>query len=142
MEDAGHWFPLDQKSDYQIYYKEADWIKKMWDIVDSTLIKSIGIFNAFKNTKGAVRDHKLGRKSGFNLKVFPELLRHPSNCQIISRIDNTKKQFVNCENLRDSTITLAELFQAIIEFNGKWLEQERCLQLINDYKRGMRWKRI
>ena len=47
------------------------------------LLKQFGMFNIETNTKGVVRDHIYGRKSGFKEKVPPEILRHPANCEII-----------------------------------------------------------
>ena len=42
-----------------------------------------------------VRDHIFGRKNGFVLGVFPEIIRHPANCQIITHSDNIKKSLKN-----------------------------------------------
>lgn len=132
MESEGHWIPLSQKTRLEIYYKESNWIQRMWDIVESELTNDIGIFNAFTNRKGAVRDHILNRREGFELGVFPELLRHPANCQIVRHSDNVKKR-------SKSGITLDELFTNILNYDNKWIEQELCITLIENYRKGQRW---
>jgi hypothetical protein len=139
MEDAGHWTPLEQKTDFQIYYAQANWVKRMWDIVDSPLLSEIGVFNSSKNTKGAVRDHMFGRKSGFESKVFPEILRHPANCQIVSHSFNVSKKSSRYIDRND--ITLEHLFNLILEYKEPWEEQELCVSLIEDYKNGKRWEK-
>ena len=84
MELQGNWIPLNKKSDYEIYYKEANWICGMFDIIKDkeqlSLLNKFGVFNAFTNTKGVVRDHIYSRHSGFRDGVFPEIMRHPCNC--------------------------------------------------------------
>lgn len=143
MEERGYWIPLKDKNDYEIYFKQADWIEKMFDkILDTKQIKllsSLGIFNAKNNPKGVVRDHKLSRKTGFNKKIFPELLRHPCNCQILTHSENVKKK--KTRYIDNDHLTIEELFKDICSFKGEWKEQKNCLQLIEDYNNGLRWIR-
>ena len=84
MEQRGHWIPKDKKSDVQIYYQEANWIAGMFDLIEDEIqlseLKQLGVFNAYTNTKGVVRDHMYSRHSGFINGVFPEIMRHPCNC--------------------------------------------------------------
>lgn len=143
MEDAGQWITLDKKTDYEIYFKESDWIKPMFDCLyneNKDLIESLGIFNAYNNTKGVVRDHAFSRKSGFELGVFPEILRHIENCQIITHSKNVKKNV--SKNINSDSITLEELLDKIKNTKyTNWEEQELCLAKIEEYKNGKRWNR-
>ena len=77
-----------------------------------------------------------GRKSGFDKKVFPEILRHPGNCQLITHSNNIKKSKSN----NDCVITLENLFERILLW-GDYEEQELCLSLIEKYKNGERYKK-
>ena len=131
MIERGHWLDPSKKDPYILYREEADWIRKMWDIVDSELIKEHGIFNTSTNSKGCVRDHKYGRINGFKNNVPPILLRHPANCQIILSTENVKKAHTG-----DSSITLEELLNDIKEYKDEWVEQAECLEAINNYLQG------
>ena len=140
MEEIGKWLPLDQKEDKEIYYLQSNWIAKMFDIIDIKLFSEKGVWHFKNNKTGLVRDHKYSRKSGFKNKVFSELLRHPANCQLITHsanVSNAQKR----NGLLEDIITLEELFFAIENYNGIWIEQEMCLKLIIDYRNGLRWKR-
>ena len=106
---------------------------------EQILLKEFGVFNCRNNSKGVVRDHAYSRKSGFENKVFPEILRHPCNCRIITHSDNTKKR--KARYVDADSITLQSLFNEIIKYEGKWDEQQKCLSLINDYFSGKRWNR-
>lgn len=143
MEEIGKWIPLENKPDYEIYFKESDWIQPMVDDLYKEckdLIESNGFFNAYTNTKGVVRDHAFSRKSGFDLRVFPEILRHIENCQIILHSDNVKKNF--SKNIDSDSITLEKLFDKIENTQyTNWEEQEVCLAKIKEYRNGKRWKR-
>jgi len=143
-EKSGQWVPLNQKSDYDIYYIEANWKCKMFDLITDKnqlkLLKELGIFNNKENSKGAVRDHKYSRKSGFNEKVFPQLLRHPCNLEILTHSQNISKK--QSKNINDDSITLEQLFNLIQNYIGYWDEQELCLQLIQKYQNRERWERI
>ena len=136
FEEIGLWIPNDSKSDYEIYYDLANWKKQMFDFIDDpnqlTLLKEYGVFNPQTNTKGIVRDHIYSRDAGFKNKVFPEILRHPCNCQLISHRDNTIKR-------KSCGMTLDELFTKILEFDKIWYEQSICIEQILNYKQGKRW---
>jgi len=135
MESIGRWLPLDQKEDCEIYFKESNWISFMFDIVSLELFKKYGVWHCKNNKIGLVRDHKYSRKSGFINKVFPEILRHPANCNLISHSENVRMAQMGMDDL----ITIEELFEAIQCYNGNWKEHEICLQLITDYLSGKRW---
>lgn len=142
MEKKHYWIPLENKSDYNIYYKESNWIEQMFNYCDKNelvLLKEQGVFNCLKNKNGIVRDHKYSRYSGFLNKVFPEILRHPCNCSIITSLNNLKKG--HSKNTTKDSITLESLFENIINFKIFWKEQQLCLKLIKEYKNGKTWER-
>lgn len=142
-EEKGDWIPLSEKTDYEIYYKCANWIASMFNKAnteETLLLKENGIFNQYTNTKGCVRDHMYSRKSGFKNRVFPELLRHPCNCQIITHSENVSKAQKGKQYQDTNSQTLEELFRKIEQYTGDWIEQELCLKLIQDYNNGKRWK--
>ncbi len=134
MENNGHWIPLKQKRDNELYFKQADWIERMFDKInlsEKKLLKQYGIFNAKTNTIGVVRDHKYSRKSGFENKIPPELLRHPCNCEIILHKHNVSKK---SNRYRDAdSLSLSELFNDIKKYKREWIEQDLCLKLIKEY---------
>lgn len=141
MEEIGVWIPESQKTDWQIYCEKSDWIDAMIyfmpkDQID--FLNEIGMFNIFNNKKGAVRDHMLSRLTGFKYCVFPELLRHPANCQLLTHKDNCKKRFVFPEG---SSQTVEELCKKIKTYDKPWKEQELCLKLVDLYETGNRYKR-
>lgn len=140
-EALGQWIPLEQKSDWEIYQKLANWKCRMWDTVDGAkeMLDTHGIFNYRTNTKGVVRDHIYSRKSGFFEGVFPEILRHPANCQVILHTENVAKKSQRYVDRND--ITLEQLFENIRQYNKPWDEQELVLQLIQDYENGKRYQR-
>lgn len=143
MEEKGYWISLDKKTDYEIYFVESNWIKPMFDELyyeNRLLVETYGIFNAFDNTKGVVRDHAFSRRSGFDFGVFPEILRHIENCQIILHSDNVKKNV--SKNINSDSLSLEELFDKIKNTcYTKWEEQEICLAKIKEYRNGKRWNR-
>jgi endogenous inhibitor of DNA gyrase (YacG/DUF329 family) len=143
MENNGYWIPLCEKSDFEIYYQEADWIERMFDLIlckkQLRLLKKYGIFHNKNNISGVVRDHMLSRRTGFNLGIFPQILRHPANCQILTAKDNIKKK--NGRYIDADHLTIEELFDKIESYAGNWAEQELCTTLISAYKAGQRYER-
>lgn len=142
MENNGNWIPIEEKSDFEIYYKECEWVHRMFDIVENglNLVEQYGVFHNKKNKNGVVRDHKYGRKSGFDNGIFPELLRHPANCDIIRHYENISKGQKGVGR-KDISITIDELFYEIENYNKEWFEQKKCIEKIKEYKNGNRWKR-
>jgi len=142
MEELGRIRPLDDVSDYEIYYKESNWQEKMFDKVKDgfELLKEHGIFHAGQNNNGVVRDHIMGRKHGFENNIYPEILRHPCNCQVLRQRENISKGQKG-KNRPDCDITLTELFDNIKKYEDEWFEQEIVLELINKYENGSRWSR-
>jgi len=143
MEELGYWIPTSSKSDYAIYFKDSNWIAPMFDIMQgqsNKLLIEHGVFNAFNNTKGVVRDHAFSRRSGFEANVFPEIMRHPENCNIILHADNVRKN--TSATIHSDSITLNKLFHNIQHtMYTNWVEHEICLQLIKDYQHGKQWFR-
>lgn len=135
MESIGKWLPLNQKDDYEIYFQESNWIAFMFNIVDSDLLKNYGVWHYNNNKAGLVRDHKYSRKTGFVNKVFPEILRHPANCGLISHSENVRIAQAGI----DDVITLEQLFIAIQNYKENWIEQKICLELITYYLSGKIW---
>jgi len=142
MENAGHWIPLSEKCDYEIYFNECNWIATMFDVVPNgiEMVEEYGVFNNRKNTKGVVRDHIVGRKYGYEYGIFPEIMRHPVNCRVIKHSDNVSKG-QRGKGRPDTDMSLEDLFKKITEFDGYWVEQDKCLKKIMEYKNGKRWKR-
>ena len=94
MTERGYWISEKDKSDWELYRFESHWKKPMIEFLTEDEIKilnSEGMYHNIKNKKGYVRDHMFSKKSGFDLKVFPELLRHPANLQLLSHSENSKK---------------------------------------------------
>lgn len=143
FEELGYWVPLEDLDDKTIYYRLADWIYKMLDLVEDAeqlkLLSEKRIFHNKKNPKGVVRDHAYSRHSGFINKVFPEILRHPCNLQIITHSDNVKKRRGKYTDA--DAITLDELFNKIKSYKRYWKEQQLVLSLIERYENGERWSR-
>lgn len=141
FEKTGYWIPLIQISEIKLYFKYANWIDKMYDFVSDPnqlfLLKEHKVFNCRTNKKGVVRDHMFSRRSGYHLKVFPQILRHPANLQILTHSNNIKKrkdQYVDLD-----IINLTELFERIKTYEKEWKEQLLCIQLIERYENGERW---
>ena len=143
MEREGKWIKLNQKDDFILYKELAAWKKRMWDLISDEnqlkLLEKYKIFNPKKNSKGVVRDHKYSRFYGWKNNVFPEILRHPSNCEILKHSDNVKKSrgWKNDEN----SLTLDQLFEEIKKYSGNWGEHQKCLLLIEKYKNGGRYNK-
>lgn len=130
----GIWTSDKDKSALSIYQTASHWIGSMWEYADSTgqqNLKMFGVFNARKNQKGCVRDHKLSKLDGFLVGLYPEILRHPANLEILSHSKNASKN-------KKSSITVDDLFHSITNFAGEWKEQDLVLELIQKFKDGQR----
>jgi hypothetical protein len=139
-EEKGQIIARENKSDWEFYWIESNWLDKFsyWDINDNTheLLKQVGVFNPISNKSGLVRDHIVSRKCGFLNKIFPELLRHPSNCQLLTVSENSQK--INKPELNEN---IDELFMNINAYTGNYPEHNQCMELIKEYKQGGRWSR-
>lgn len=144
MEKLGYWIPLEQVKPYLLYCKEADWKGRMFDYLSEgelVLLSQKKLFSN-KNTKGVVRDHKYSRCSGFENKVFPIILRHPANCELITHAKNLSKAKKGHRYGDSNSTTLEELFLCIRSYEKDWPEQKKCLDTINKYQNGKRYEAI
>jgi hypothetical protein len=139
MEDLGHWIKREDISDRDVYFKQSNWIARMYDIIDNKSFLTYGVWS-YKNKTGLVRDHKYSRKSGFLNGVFPEILHHPCNCRLITHKENLSSAQKQCGKF-DDVITLDELFEYIVNYKQGWIEQELAIEMIDKYKQGIRWSR-
>ena len=137
-EEAGVWIPLELKTDWELYKAESNWIDKMFshitDIKQLSLLYETKVFHYKNNRTGIVRDHLYSRYDGFIHRLFPEILRHPANCQLIPHNLNAKKG-------SKSSLTIDELFAKINDYHAYWQEHQICLEKIASYKNGDRWQR-
>ena len=131
MEDRGYWTPRHLKTDYEIYFAESNWVHNMYSIIEQ-------IDNSIKQK---VRDHIVPRWVGFNYKIFPEIIRHPVNCQIISNAENIKKGFDDRNyEMEYWEEKINKLFYDIQNYSGKyWFEHEQAVKFVNHYLNGFRW---
>lgn len=139
-EELGLAVPLEEKNDYLLYRDFANWIERMWDQAEGDqlqLLKERGVFNSRSNSSGVVRDHSFSRWSGFQQGVFPEILRHPCNLQLLTHGENVRKAQ---SSVKDNQ-TLQQLFDKIKAYTLEWIEQEKCLVLIERFERGERYNK-
>lgn len=141
MVSRGYWTAESDRSDREVYYREANWCARMFDIISPEDTRRLAIFGVwgFENRNGLVRDHKYSRKSGFTHRVFPELMRHPINCQVITHGENVSKAQSNTKNSDD--ITLDQLLETIVSYEKDWKEQGLCIELVIQYRAGQHWQR-
>lgn len=124
MEERGHWIPLANKPLLDLYQKESNWVVSMYDyvIVDNTI-------------KDKVRDHIIPRWVGFKFNINPIIIRHPLNCQVISRSYNITKGFK--DRKIDDLIwqqSLYKLINDIIDYKSDWIEQDAACYAAINYK--------
>jgi hypothetical protein len=143
LEENGKLIPMDMMDDYLLYKQFSNWKERMIDLIDDEkqliLLSEHGIFNCKTNKKGTVRDHMFSRYSGWKNGVFPELIRHPCNCEILLHGDNLRKK-KGWHGDTDSQ-TFEELVGKIQNFNKKWKEQSVCIELIKKYNQGLRYNK-
>jgi len=141
MEEAGAWIPLSMREPYYVYRDKTSWIENMFDLITDQnqldLLKQHGAFHTYTNTKWVVRDHMYSRRSWFEYQVFPEIMRHPCNCQIITHRDNLKKRRTRYED--GDSQTLQELFNKIKNYKGTWQEHDIALERIKQYENWERY---
>lgn len=141
--ESGVWIHPNKKNDYKFYSELSNWVERMFEVAfdPDKKLKQFGVFNSKQNSKGVVRDHIFSRIDGFELKVFPELIRHPANCQILTHSENLSKRFKKGKHkiLKDSNQTLEQLFLKIKTYTKPWIEQDLCLSLIESYENGKRY---
>lgn len=141
LEEEGKLIPLNKKDDYKFYFILANWKERMYDYIKDKeqlrLLKKYGVLNVRTNSTGVVRDHIYSRRSGFENRVFPEILRHPFNCQLITHSQNVRKKVAAYKDKDEKT--LEDIFFGIKNYRREWFEQNKCLELINKYENGERY---
>jgi len=139
MVDRGIWIPRENKDPYHFYRSLANWNCNVLDfgVIGSDLFYEFGYFHIKTNTKGMVRDHRFSRLNGFKNLVFPEILRHPFNCEFIQHGDNARKH--HSKKISSDSITMEELFEGIKTYNKEYKEQSICLEKIKQYENGLRY---
>jgi hypothetical protein len=139
-EKSGAWIPKTEKTDWETYKDLTCWPENMIQYQTEQLvhfINSVGFWNSKrKNNKNEalVRDHMYSKQNGYKNRVFPEILRHPENCNFITHAENSAKH-------SKSTILLSELFNRIknSKHSDSWFEHTNTLQKIHEYENGIRW---
>lgn len=139
MVERGIWIPRESKNPYHFYRSLANWNCNVldYDVIGSDLFYKFGFFNIKTNTKGMVRDHRFSRLNGFKDLVFPEILRHPFNCEFIQHGDNARKH--HSKKIDSDSITIDELFEGIKTYEKEYSEQSICLEKIKNYEKGLRY---
>lgn len=135
MEEMGRYIPIELLDDYTIYRKECDWIQPMWDLVPGGLdkLKVGGVFNCRANANGHVRDHRLSRRDGLGVGMFPVIMRHPCNCDVLTNLENLHQKGSS------SNITVEELLESIENYEEDWAEQKEALEAVQQYRAGARY---
>jgi hypothetical protein len=140
MVERGIWVPRENKDPYHFYRSISNWNCNVldFDVIGTDLFYEFGYFHPNTNTKGVVRDHRFSRISGFENLVFPEILRHPFNCEFISHGDNARKH--HSKKIKSDSITIDELFEGIKKYDKEYKEQLICLRKIEQYENGLRYE--
>jgi hypothetical protein len=139
-EDRGVWISKDKKDDYTFYRESSNWKKLIINenIIGYEKLKTHKMYDKNNRNKNSlVRDHMFGRKNGFDLGVFPEILRHPANCQLITHSENIKK----AKKDNDSIISLDELFIKIKNWSFYYEEHEKCITFVERYEKSFRYSK-
>ena len=139
MVEKGIWIQRESKDPYHFYRSLANWNYNVLDheVIGSELFYKYGFFHIKNNTKGMVRDHRFSRLNGFKNLVFPEILRHPFNCEFIQHGDNARKH--HSKKINSDSITMEELFEGIKTYEKEYKEQSICLEKIKQYENGLRY---
>jgi hypothetical protein len=138
MVNNGNWIPREIKDPYHFYKMISNWDYDVFsfDVIGSFLYHEHGYFSR-KNKNGVVRDHRFSRYSAFKLGIFPEIIKHPFNCEIIKHSDNVKKH--HSKKINSDSIELDELFNGILNYDKIYEHQDICIKLIESYKNGERY---
>lgn len=139
MVSLGYWFAKDKIEDYKFYAKLSNWDSDIFkfNLLGFKKLEIFGLWHHVHNKKGVVRDHRFSRKSGFLQNVFPELIKHPVNCELITHADNIRKQ--QSKTICSDSISLEHLFTLIENYNHYYEYNDRCKLLINMYRSGNRY---
>jgi hypothetical protein len=118
----------------EVYYSMAKFSFSVYDYPDLFDLKSLTINGwyscggrtiAEENKNGMTRDHKISIRYGMKKNLHPFLLSHPVNCQLLLARDNSSKS-AKC------SMTIDDLIEQILNFNGEFSHQSKCLNLIKN----------
>lgn len=139
MVERGIWIKREEKNPYYIYRDLSNWKCNvlLFDVKGFEKAMKLGFYNHKTNREGLVRDHRYSRLSGFNELIFPEIIRHPFNCEFISFGDNARKH--HSKKISSDSITMEELFEGIKTYTKDYSEQSICLEKIKQYEKGLRY---
>jgi len=127
------WVPIEDHKPLTVYKLSINWNHRIMKTVElPNDLKIVGLYNVHSNPNGYVRDHKFSVFHAYKNKVFPRIVRHPCNCEIMLYTENSAKR-------AKSSITLERLFADIRAFSSNWQEQEECLRDIERYENGERY---
>jgi len=106
-------------SEYERYKLDCQFkfdLKEFPEEFDFNLIKKYGWYkpsNRGGNLDGVSRDHILSIKDGYDQRIDPKIISHPSNCRLVIHRENQKKS-------SKSEILLDQLLEKIRIFNEKY----------------------
>jgi hypothetical protein len=86
------------------------------DEFNFSLIEQYGWYKAKNhgnNPRGVSRDHMVSIRFGFDNQIPPEIIHHPSNCELVCNNENQSKG-------KKNSISLDALRQRINEWNAKY----------------------
>jgi hypothetical protein len=140
MVERGIWIEKLSKNPYHFYRDLSNWKCNVisFHVIGFEKAIELGFYNHKTNKEGLVRDHRYSRMSGFSELVFPEILRHPFNCEFVTLGDNTSKHY--SKSINSNSITLNELFEGIKKYTQEYDEQQLCLEKIKQYEEGLRYE--
>lgn len=140
MVERGHWIAKENLDPYKFYRGISNWDYNVlaYEVKGQELVKDLGFYNGKTNKNGLVRDHRFSRKSGFDFGVFPEILKHPVNCEFIKHGDNIRKR--QSKNINSDSLSLEDLFNLIRNYKKDYPHQDICISKINSYLSGERYE--
>lgn len=100
------------KESFLLYRKRCNFDFKFEDYSDKfdlTLVEQYGWYspsNKGNNLNGVSKDHMVSVRTGFDLGIDPEIIKHPANCKLMLHKDNQSKRHKN-------SITVEELLERI-----------------------------
>ena len=100
------------KQPFLLYRQRCNFVFKFEDYPDKfdlTLVEQHGWYspsNKGNNLNGVSKDHMVSVRSGFDLGIDPEVIKHPANCKIMLHKQNQSKR-------EKSSITIEELLERI-----------------------------
>lgn len=122
----GHWKTTDEFSLVVLYHKYS-----VWKFITSKIPAYQRDTKCLFRLKRVMKHHVYYKQTGFKNNVFPEILRHPCNCVLLSR-DSHLQLHKDVPTQDDAS--LQKLFNDIENYKHEWVHQEECLMLIKRYR--------